>query len=172
MGELGLFEGQRVQLIGGEIIQMSPIGHPHSVAVSKVEDALKAVFGKGYWVRVQQPLHLPDDSEPEPDVAVAKGDRDAFTGHPTSAVLVVEVSDTTLGLDRKRKAGLYARAGVADYWVVNLIDRQVEVHRSPKKDKSQPFGYAYADVRVAKPGETLSPLAAAKAKITVKDVLP
>ena len=120
MGELGLFEGQRVELIDGEIIEMSPMGNPHVIAASLAHDALQRAFGVGFWVRHGAPISVSSISEPEPDIAVVKGTPREFKDHPSTALLAVEVSETTLAMDRKRKASLYASAGILDYWIVNL----------------------------------------------------
>src|SRR5262249_46272485 len=92
--------------------------------------------------------------------------------NPTSALLLVEVSDTTLAYDRSTKASLYARAGIADYWTVNLVDRQVEVRRNPVPDPSQPYGFRYADEIILSPAHFVSPLAARQAQIPGADLLP
>ena len=111
------------------------------------------------------PLNLGRDSDPEPDLAVVRGRIEDYSDHPTTALLIVEVSDTTLRLDR-RKAGLYAAAGIAEYWIVNLNERQVEVHRSPQADGE------YAERRVISAGESLAPLGRSTLSIKVMDLLP
>src|SRR5262249_31704863 len=95
-----------------------------------------------------------------------------YTDHPTTALLVVEVSDTTLAYDRHRKASLYACVGIADYWIVNLVHNQVELYRSPAADSAQPYGFRYADATIRRPGDTVSPLAKPKARVKVADLLP
>lgn len=96
------------------------------------QDALRKAFGEGTHVRIQLPLALDPSSEPEPDVTVVRGSpRDYRDAHPSAALLVVEVADTTLSHDRDQKGSLYARAGVADYWIVNLVDQVLEVYRDP-----------------------------------------
>src|SRR6266853_670905 len=125
MAELGLFDGQRVELVDGEIMQMPPQKNWHFVTIKLVEEALESAFGPGYWVRTQGPINLGATSEPEPDIAVVAGKPRDYRAHPNAALLVVEVSDTTLAYDRGRKASLYASASIADYWIVNLIDRQL-----------------------------------------------
>jgi Uma2 family endonuclease len=171
MADLGLFHGQRTELIGGEVIVLSPQKHRHYAAKDKAAEQLKIAFGEGYWVREQGPVQCGDFSEPEPDVSVVSGTRDDYTDHPTHAVLVVEVSDKTLRFDRTRKASLYARSGFPEYWIVNLIDRVLEVYRSPVDDDSQPFGARYADVQRFAPGQTVAPLEKPDAAIAVADLL-
>jgi Uma2 family endonuclease len=172
MADRGLFDGQRVELIGGEVIVVSPQSPRHYVALDVIAAILQRVF-LGYWVRTQGPLSLGVGGLPEPDVSVVAGTPDQYlNGHPTTAVLVVEVSQKSLPYDRYQKASLYARAGIADYWVVNLVDRQVEVHRDPVADPAWPFGARYATVTVLRPGESVVPLAAAQARIDVSELLP
>src|SRR5262249_3117373 len=132
----------------------------------------RAAFGVGFWIRTQAVLNLGPESEPEPDLSVVPGGPRDYPEHPKTALLVVEVSDTTLWLDRTRKRPLYASAGLADYWIVNLVDRQVEVHRNPIADSAAPLGFRYADVTIHGPGDFLSPLAAPSARVAVADLLP
>lgn len=173
MGEMGFFEGQRVQLIQGEVIHMSPQKSPHANGIGKVQYRLLDIFpAADYWVRVQMPLNLSEHSEPEPDVAVVAGRPGDASEHPRSALLVVEVSDTTLQLDRQRKAPLYAAAGVADYWVLNIPQRQLEVFRKLVDDPDAPLGHRYDEQRVLSPGDEVSPLAAGEHVIKVADLLP
>ncbi len=173
MGDVGLFNGVRVELIEGEIFEMSPQYGPHGEAVTKVDDAVRVVFRRGYRVRVQLPLSLGINSDPEPDVAVAVGAPGAYRGgHPTTALLVIEVADSSLAHDRTHKASLYAKAGIADYWIVNVIDRQLEVHRDPAPDAAQLYGFGYANITILKETESVSPLAAPQATIAMADLLP
>jgi Uma2 family endonuclease len=112
-------------------------------------------------------------SEPEPDVAIIAGNvRDYVDAHPTTATLIVEVADTSLAYDRTIKASLYARAGVADYWIVNLIERQLEVYRRPTRDAAQPYGFGYAEMTVYTAAERVTPLALPLASVAVADMLP
>jgi Uma2 family endonuclease len=172
LAKLGLFNGRRVELIEGEILEMSPPLPPHSVAIMLAEEMMRAVFEEGYSIRVQDPLSLGLDSDPQPDVAVVKGKpRDYLKHHPTSAVLVIEVSDTSLSYDRGHKARIYAEGGIEDYWIVNLRQRQLEVHRQPQK-KSKRHKTAYSQVTVGGKDDTVSPLAQPRAKIKVADLLP
>ena len=168
------FQGKRVQLIGGEIIEMAAQKNCHAWAITATDNALRAAFGPNYWVRVQMSLDLSPISVPDPDLAVIAG---AFTTHrtvnnPTTALLVVEVSETTLSYDRNTKASLYAAAGISDYWIINLIDRQVEVYRDPVPDASKPFSSRYASETDLVPGDVVSPLALPGATVAVVDLLP
>ena len=172
MAELGWFNGQRAELVGGEVVVVNPQNHPHAYTVDKVADVLRERLGAGHWVRMQLPLQCGTVSEPEPDVAVVTGTRDDYTDHPTSALLVVEVGDTSLQYDRTQKMSLYARCGIADYWIINLVDRAVEVHRDPMEDSAQPFGFRYREVVRLAATESIAPLAKPEAGIAVADMLP
>ena len=174
MVECGIFPpGERVELIDGEIIEMSPQKSGHATAIRLTEEALRLAFGAGYDVRVQMPLALDPLSEPEPDVAVVRGSpRDYRDAHPASALLVVEVADTTLSYDREQKGSLYARAGVADYWILNLSEGRLEVFRDPIAMAQARYGWIYRTVGYYTAGEQVSPLAAPQAVVPVADLLP
>jgi Uma2 family endonuclease len=174
MGEAGVFQpGERVELIDGEILEMAPQKSPHATAVTLVGDALRDAFGAGYHVRIQLPLALDPYSEPEPDVAVIVGaPRDYRESHPTSAVLIVEVADTSLEYDRKHKGSLYARSGLSDYWVLNLLDRCLEVYRDPIPDDAAPYGWRYRTVQRFGAADVVSPIALSRARVRVQDLLP
>ncbi|MEO1171974.1 MAG: Uma2 family endonuclease [Myxococcota bacterium] len=123
-----LAEADRVQLISGEIVQMSPEKSTHAVVVELVAHALRASLPEGWHIRVQHPLALSGDSEPEPDVAVVAGSiRDYLAEHPRAAALVVEVSESSLAYDRGAKAALYARSAVETYWLIDLTQGSLEV---------------------------------------------
>jgi Uma2 family endonuclease len=172
--EIGvLHEDERIELIGGELIVAEPKSSPHATAVALAADALRAAFGRGWLVRQQDPIALDDDSEPEPDVAVVVGTaRDYRAEHPARPVLVVEVAESSLRFDRRYKSSLYARGRVDDYWIVNLVDRVVEVRRRPTPAPSARFGWRYADVKLVREGGTVSPLARPDVPIAVADLLP
>lgn len=173
LGEFVLLKGKRVELIEGEVIEMSPIYSPHMTGVTLAIDALREAFGKGWVIRVQGPLSLGTDSDPEPDIAVVAGKaRDFKDAHPTSAALVIEVADSSLVYDRNVKASLYAKFGISDYWIVNLKKRQIEVHRRPIIDATAKYGYTYADKMVFTEQDSVTPLAKAKSRIAVADLLP
>src|SRR5262249_42247280 len=146
MAELGWFRGQRAELIEGEIVAQSPQNWPHSVTTSRAGERLANAFGASAWVRTRMPLDFGETSEPDPDVSVVPGRRGDYSAHPTSALLVVEASETTLRYDRWDKASFYAAHGVADYWVVDLVHNRLEVRRSPQPDAGQRYGFAYTDV--------------------------
>jgi Uma2 family endonuclease len=172
--ETGFFQpGDPIELLGGQLIVAEPQGSAHYTAIMAAEEALRRAFGPGWHVRTQGPVALDDESEPEPDVAVVPGSfRDYAGEHPSRPVLVVEVSESSLSLDRHHKESLYARALLADYWIVNLMDRVLEVHREPGADATSPFGWRYRSVGAFGPDASVSPLAAPGARIRVADLLP
>lgn len=173
MAEAGLFNGRRVQLIEGQVIDMSPMGSPHATGVALVAHAMGTAFGAGYFVRVQSPIDSSNISQPEPDVAVILGGiRDFRNAHPGTAALIVEVADSSLNYDRNEKSSLYAKYGIADYWLVNIQDRQLEIHRHPRQNPRKVFGFDYRDVTIHAPGTTVTPLALQQAIIQVDDLLP
>ena len=158
--------GERVELIDGLIIDMSPQKSFHASIVCLVAETLQALFGAGHHIRVQMPLALGDNSEPESDVAVVPGKtRDYMKAHPTTAALVVEVADTTLRLDRKAKQTVYARNDIAEYWIVNLTNNTLEVYREPQGDH-------YHSQAILNAGDMVCPLAACDQVIAVADLLP
>ena len=174
MAEAGLFEGKHVELIEGRVMEMSPAGSPHRTAVVLAGEAIRGVFfGAHAFVQTQSPIDLGDLSEPEPDIAVVRGDvRDYSQAHPRTALLIVEVSESSLDYDRTEKASLYAAAGIPDYWVLNLRDRRLEVRRDPVPDETQLYGFRYRSVTILNAGDFVSPLAAPGASIAIVDLLP
>jgi Uma2 family endonuclease len=142
--DLGVFKGEPIELIGGQLVVAEPQGNRHAMAVGVVGAVLNAALPRGWIVRMQAPIALDDESEPEPDVAVVAGTHVEYrVAHPKNATLVVEVADASLVFDRGLKAGLYARGGVQDYWIVNLIDRVLEVYRDPAPSPAAPCGWHY-----------------------------
>jgi Uma2 family endonuclease len=166
-------EDEPIELLGGQLIVAEPKGSPHSTAVALTVEALRAAFGSGWLVRVQDPIALDVESEPEPDVAVVPGRaRDYLAEHPACPALVVEVAESSLVFDRGHKGSLYTRAGLADYWIVNLVDEVFEVYRGPALDRSAEFGWRYLDVQALRPGATVVPLARPDVTVAVADLLP
>ncbi len=173
MAEMGFFDGQRVELIDGEVILMSPQEAGHATAVELTVRELERAFGEGYYVRDQKPLDLGEHYEPEPDVVVVTGSpRDYAQAHPKTAILIVEVALSSIEYDRTVKASLYAKAGIPEFWLLNLKDRHLEVFREPVSMASQPFGFGYRSVRIYLPDETVSPLTKPDAMIKVANLLP
>ncbi|MBI2202295.1 MAG: Uma2 family endonuclease [Candidatus Rokubacteria bacterium] len=174
MIECGIFQpDERLELIGGVLVVREPQSSPHMAAIRLAQEALRVAFGPGWDVRPQGPVALDDDSEPEPDVSVVPGSpRDYVEAHPARPALVVEISLASLAFDRAEKSSLYARAGIADYWIVNLVDRVVEVRRTPIRAETAAYGWTYASLDVAGPDDSLAALAAPGALIPVRDLLP
>lgn len=171
MYEQGLFQGKRVELIKGEIFEMSPMLSPHATSIGLVADILSHVFDQGFIVRPQMPMSFSKIDEPEPDVAVVQGVRRSFSeAHPTTAVLLVEVALTSLRFDRTKKLKLYAENRIAEYWIVNLKQRQLEVFRHPVVDERGDFDYE--EKLVLGLDESISPLSMPDATINVADMLP
>lgn len=172
LGEAGFFEDERVELLDGEIWTLPPQKTPHFSAIRLTADVLEDVFGAGFEIRQQAPMTLDDGTEPEPDVVIVPGSsRDYEDHHPTPSEvrLLVEVSDSTLAKDRGKKAENYARAGIGDYWIVNLVNRQLEVHRDPGP---LPSGHGYKLRRVLLESESVAPLLAPDRPVSVTDLLP
>jgi Uma2 family endonuclease len=174
MIELGVFQpGEAIELIAGELMVAEPQGAAHYTAIQKAATALIAAFGVGWTVRTQGPIGLDDESEPEPDVAVVPGSVDDYrSAHPSRPTLTVEVAESSLPVDRDRKGSLYARAGLPDYWVLNLVNRVLEVYREPVADSSVPFGWRYARRDVFDASTRVTPLATPGTSIAVADLLP
>ena len=168
---LGFFDDKHVELIQGEILRMT-INPPHALCMELLADILYDTFKPGNRIRTQLPLDLGRHNQPEPDAVVVAGlDRRALV-HPESALLLVEVSDSTLRKDRTIKVHLYARAGIADYWIINLVDRQLEVHRKPEPDPDRRGRFRYAEVTIVPEAGRMAPLAAMGSMIAVADLLP
>jgi Uma2 family endonuclease len=140
--------------------------HPHALAASKTVNQLRKIFGDSHWVREDKPLNATEDSDPEPDIAVASEPMEKYRDHPEMALLIVEVSDTTLALDR-RKAAVYAQANVSEYWIVNIPERHLEIYRSP-----DPGQRKYREHRVVAQSDSIAPLARPGSSIRVSDLLP
>lgn len=172
MGEQGFFENERVQLIDGEIIVMSPQKSPHALTMEKLTRLFSRAIPDEFRLRVQLPLSLRDNSEPEPDIAIVKGDATApGREHPITAELVIEVSDSTLRLDR-RKANLYASANIVEYWIIDLAARMVHIHTSPVLDDGEKFGAKYGKVQSIAATAMITPVAVPMGTIKVADLLP
>jgi Uma2 family endonuclease len=172
MAEAGLFQGQRVELLEGQVMELSPQNAAHAFHTDRAARVLNAVFGQGYWVRMQLPLDIGQTTEPEPDVSVVLGTPDQFRNvHPINAVMIVEISDTTVSYDRRRKGSLYARAGVPDYWVINLRRGWVEVYRSPIPDATWRYSHRYSSRTDLLPGTAVTPLALPNVSIPVIELV-
>lgn len=164
LGDMGAFEGKRALLINGVILEEGPMNPPHAITLMLVEEAIRTAFGAGWCLRQQLPLMLGQDTDPEPDLAVVPGRPRDYTAHPTTADLVIEVADSSLNFDTNDKRLLYAKAGIREYWVVDVNGRRLRVYRDPSAcdyTAQQTFG----------PAEAVSPLAAPSATVRVADLL-
>jgi Uma2 family endonuclease len=169
MGEVGILRpDDRVELIEGEIIQMTPIGSLHAATVARVHHFFATRLGERATLWIQNPLVLRDhESEPEPDVMLLERRADFYArGHPEPADvrLLIEVADSSLRYDRLTKLPLYARAGVAEAWLVDADHRRVEVHRGPT-------ARGYQDVRTPGADGRFAPLAFPDIVVTLADLL-
>jgi Uma2 family endonuclease len=154
MGDAGLFIDKRVELLDGEIITMPPQNPPHAGGLTRIPSVLMRLLGTAVAIRVQLPIVLDDWSEPEPDIAVCQPDPDDYMfAHPRAdqVLLLIEVADSSLPYDRGRKIPAYARSGIPEYWIINLVDRKIEMFSDP-----DPAAQRYRTERAAVAGDTLS----------------
>jgi Uma2 family endonuclease len=166
-------EHERVELIEGEILTMAPQDLPHRNGIRRAARAVGRAFAGQGDLLVQLPLPLSDGSLPEPDVAVvAEPVPEHDDPQALTALLVVEVASSSLSFDRERKASLYAKGGVPDYWIVNLLDAQLEVHRDPAELPSAPYGHGYRTRTIYRPGDTVAPLSAPEGLVRVEELFP
>ncbi len=165
MAETGILRPEdRVELINGEILEMSPIGSHHASCVNNLNRALVLGLGMRAVVSPQNPVQIPVHSEPEPDVAVLRP-RSYKTAAPTAedVLLLIEVAETSLRFDRTVKLALYARAGMPEYWLVDVSAETVTAYR-------RPAGETYDDVRIVGVDGSLSPVAFPDLLILVADL--
>lgn len=169
MGELGFLNaGERTELIDGHITLMAPKGTPHVTALHLLANALRGKLGDAALVRTQDPIYIDERSEPEPDLALVQGSILDYADqhpHPSQIYLVVEVADSTLKQDCEVKDKLYAQAGIQDYWVLDLKNRQLHLFQSPSPD-----GYS-RHLILAEPSE-VEPQAFPGVALTLSSVLP
>ncbi len=161
----GIFtENDRVELIRGELLDKMPIGEAHVEVVNRLNRKFSILLDEAITVSVQNPLLLPD-SEPEPDVALYTL-RTPGKARASDVHLVVEVADSSLDFDRTVKLGIYAEAGIPEYWIVNVLDDEIEIHRQPQLDGS------YALTSTLHRGDSLQPLAFPGVTLSVVEILP
>ncbi|QSJ19063.1 Uma2 family endonuclease [Nostoc sp. UHCC 0702] len=169
MAEAGIFGAdERVELLEGQIIWMIAKGTAHRSAVGRTDYLLKNRLGNRAWVSIQDPIKLNERSEPEPDIAVVKVDPLDYADHhptPPEVYLIIEVADSSLKLDCQTKAKAYSKAGIKDYWVLDVINRQLHVFREPTQD-------GYLSVVVLPEDATISPLDFPDLSIAVLEMLP
>lgn len=167
MAEAGILsEDERVELIAGEIVRMAPIGSRHAGCVKRLNRGLSPL-GDRALISVQDPIALGPSQEPEPDLSILRPREDDYTrSHPTPAeiLLVIEVADFSLGYDRDVKIPLYARAGIPEAWLVNLLQREILMYRNPSEN-------GYREVRTFRPGDRLSPQAFPDFELRVEAIL-
>jgi Uma2 family endonuclease len=162
--ELGFFdEDEKIELLDGVIVQMTPQGLEHAAAIEVLTHRLVLALATRARVRVQLPFAASDISEPEPDLAVVPLG-DPRLSHPEQALLLIEVADSSLGKDRRVKARIYAAAGVPEYWLVDVAGRSIEVRTDPGDD-------TYRHVRVMRQGETIRLQAFPDVEIAVSDIV-
>ena len=174
--EAGAFEGRRVELIGGVIYEkMASMRGPHATAVTNVTLAFVTAFARQAAIRIQLPVTLDETSEPEPDLALARGEGNDYSGpHPTPAdvLFLLEISDATLLYDRYTKASIYARAEIVEYWILNVPERQLEIHRGPQRDSAMPFGWGYSTRLIVPESGSAATLWQPEVEFAVADLLP
>jgi Uma2 family endonuclease len=173
LADLGVFRGEPIELIDGQLVVAEPQYPYHASAIGAAEYAFRAVLPPGWTVRTQLPVSLDDESEPEPDLVVVPGrPADYRHAHPARPALVVEVAESSLDFDREHKGSLYARAGIQDYWIVNLVERALEVYRDPAPDPSALYEWRYRSVTTLTPPAVVAPLAFTTSQIALADLLP
>jgi hypothetical protein len=197
--EAGVFpREERLELLAGELTRREPVSPRAAAAICLMYEALTEILPPslrfpplregnraygvcparsankgGCDVRIQLPLALSEYDEPFPDLAVVSGSpRDYLSQHPTSALLVVEVSEASLKTDREVKGSLYASAGIPEYWILNLRERVLEVYREPAADARAVYGAAYRQQQTLSASEQVSPLFAPDARLAVQHLLP
>jgi Uma2 family endonuclease len=149
LADAGILRDRRVELINGWLVKKMTTKPPHVVAVDAAREAIAGILPRGWWLRDEKPVRIPDFDEPEPDISVVRGKRQDYRSRhpgPGDIEFLVEVSDTSLSWDRREKLSAYARAEVPTYWILNLVDRQLEVFTAPESD-------AYKNQQVFGPGD-------------------
>jgi Uma2 family endonuclease len=172
--ELGVFQsGERLELLDGALVVREPQGSRHAAAIRKVLAALREAVGDAWQLDSQLPLAVDDVAVPEPDIAVVPHDADAYRdAHPSRAVLVVEIAETSYRVDRDYKLSLYARAAVPECWLVDVVNETVEIHREPEASPDARYGWRYARVETLRPPAIVHPLIASDTPVRVADLLP
>jgi len=173
MAQDGFFEDENIELIDGSILTISPINEPRVSSVSMATETLRVLFYPGFTIRTQAPLDFGLDHQPQPDLSIIAGSAKGRRVTPTNALLVIEVAETSIGYDTGDKMSLYASAGILDYWVIDLKQQCIHVHRDPQDDPNQAFGKSYATRRIYTLGDRIVPLAAPDGgSVAVADLLP
>ena len=170
LAEAGFLTDRRVELINGWLVRKMTTKPPHVFAVDATREAIAGILPRGWWVRDEKPVRIPEFDEPEPDVSVVRGSRQDYRSRhpgPGDIELLVEVSETSLAWDRGEKLSAYARARVPTYWILNLIERQLEVYTSPESG-------AYQTRRILRPTDRVAVVidGAELGLIAVSELLP
>jgi Uma2 family endonuclease len=173
MENLPSVQNRKTILIDGEVLVIPPPSALASISHGLVEDWLRAMFPSStHWVRSQLGMFFGINTDPVPDIAVVAGSPRAHAHHPRTALLIVEIADTSFAMDTGDKASLYAAAGIQDYWVIDVNDRRLHLSRDPQPDPTAKYAASYKQIRVLTHADTVSPLAAAIYTISVSDLLP
>lgn len=172
MAKADLFHGRRVELINGEVVEVQAQANPHRTSVTKITRLLLSAFGPSDWVVIQGTLVLPPHGAPDPDFHVL----DVPEGTPDDRlplpILVIEVCDTTYLRDSGPKLRMYARAGIEDYWIVNIPERRVEVYRRPEQTTAQRSRWGYGEIRMHNGGDQVPLLKRPSIALPVDGMLP
>lgn len=168
MAQAGILtEDDQVELIEGEVIEMSPIGSRHAACVNRLNTLLNRLVGQKMIVSVQHPIYIDEFSAPQPDVALLRWREDFYAGsHPAASdvLIVIEVADTSVEYDRKKKLPLYARAGIPEVWLANLPEDRFEIHTQPRGDE-------YQSVAIVRRGESINSQTVAGLTVNVSEIL-
>jgi Uma2 family endonuclease len=168
MSEAGIFsENDKVELINGEILEMSPIGRRHTACVNRLNSVFSQLLGKKVIIAVQNPITLNNLSEPQPDIALLKPRADFYeSGHPQpqDVFLLIEVADSSLEYDRDVKIPLYASSGITEVWLVDIYEQVIIVYRYPSEN-------GYSDIQKLSRGEKMSIQAFPEVNLVVDDIL-
>jgi Uma2 family endonuclease len=171
LADAEVLEDRKVELLGGYLVRKMTTRPPHVWAVDAIRQRLELLVPVGWYVREEKPVRIPDFDEPEPDLAIVMGTRDRYAERhpgPEDVGLLVEVADSTLARDRGPKLAVFARSGVPIYWIINLVDRQVEVFAKPRSDG------LYSDCQMYRPGDQVPVVIAGSevGRMAVTDCLP
>ena len=175
MSGLDEFQDQKFLLIDGELFEMPAPGPLHTFCIQLLTRLFLALLGQSHSIRAQSSLTINEFSNPQPDLCLALGSDSHYRNahpEPNAVALLIEVADTTLRFDLGPKSHLYAAAGIPDYWVLDINNRLLHVHRDPVSDEAAPRGFRYSTVQVLTETESVAPLAAPQTTIRIADMLP
>ena len=172
--ELGVFgPDERLELLDGQLVVREPQGSRHAGTIRRVIAALRQTLGDAWQIDSQLPIALDDNSEPEPDISVVPHDPGSYLdAHPSRAVLIVEIAESSYRIDREHKASLYARAGIVDYWLIDVVHGAVEVYRDPAVAPDAVYGWRYRGVAILRPPANVVALVEPARSIPVAALLP